>query len=556
MESKAKQTTFGDDFFSGNATFYPTPAELITLMIEKIQGQPNYILDPSAGRGDIIDAMCGRSADYDVSHPHYRFIRSQFAAIECDDDLRAVLIGKGIKVVDTDFLAFEGPDKFDLIIANPPFNEGDRHLLKAIEIMYCGQIIFLLNAETIRNPFTHTRKILAKELEELDAEIEFLPNAFAHAERQARVDIALVNITVQRNVEDDLFANVDDKAEGPMREFEENHEVTTGRRIEELVAEYNQVIDIGTETIVGYYRNYRKIGGYIGLNKEAKSQSPDGETLTKLMQNTLNDVLVTVRKDFWRRTLTLKEVSSRLTESKQKEFDYQIEKRCDMDFTERNIRQFILNLMSGYRQTLMDAVVNIFEKFTIRHCYSGGLYDENIHYFNGWKTNKAFKVNRKVIIPVYGSYGGAFWDNDFKKWHLNWQTARNLLDIDIVMNYFDGMTPHYRSIPEAVKDAFGRGNGTNVRTAKIRSTYFTITVHKKGTVHLTFNDPNILRRFNVAACIGKGWLPHDYGTKPYTRMSDEERDVVNSFEGETSYQSHTGEPLFDQFSTLLQIGKI
>ena len=119
-----------------NKNFYPTPKPLIRKMVAKIKKDPGKILEPQAGKGDIVDYIKD-----DYGHTWRR--SADISAIEIDDDLRSILRGKGIKVIDSDFLAFSGPDKFDLIIANPPFDEGDKHLLKAIDIMYRGEIVFL-----------------------------------------------------------------------------------------------------------------------------------------------------------------------------------------------------------------------------------------------------------------------------------------------------------------------------------------------------------------------------------------------------------------------------
>ena len=70
---------------------------------------------------------------------------------------------------------------------------------------------------------------------------------------------------------------------------------------------------------------------------------------------------------------------------------------------------------------------------------------------------------------------------------------------------------------------------------KIKSTYFEISVFKKGTLHLTILDEGILRRFNIEACKDKNWLPHNYSTKEYKDLSDEEKNIVESFEGKESY---------------------
>lgn len=525
-------------YMFNNKSFYPTPEPLILKMIAKIQNKKRgiKILEPSAGAGDIIETMESQYRDYRLSN---------FSAIEIDTDLQATLRGKKIKVIDNDFLNFAGPDKFDLIIANPPFNEGDKHLLKAIDIMYRGEIIFLLNAETIKNHYTILRKELVKKLSALNADIEYIPNAFIDADRKTGVEVALIYINIKRQVEDDLFQNLTAADKAPKPEIETNYEVSTRKTIDEMVAEYNQIIRIGTETIINYYKNYKKISQYIGLNQEAKKDYSDCD-MTSKMQNDLNDMIIEVRKNFWYKTLKLEEVTARLTYKKKCDFEYRVETQSDMDFTENNIRQFILNLIGSYEQILIEAVIEIFDKFTKKHCYSDGLYDENIHYFSGWKTNNAFKVNKKVIIPMHGGYGRGPFTDYSGGWKLCYEAEPILSDIDKVMSYFDGMNNYY-SINEAIQHSFTRGE-----TRNIESTYFTITCYKKGTIHLTFNSADILRRFNVAACLGKNWLPHEYGHKTYTDMSCEEKEIVESFEGQSSYNQNLGRSLFT-IKPLLQI---
>jgi len=518
-----------------NKNFYPTPPSLARKMISEIKGEPARVLEPSAGKGDILDVFAERQT--------YR--NNHLYAIEKSPDLRATLVGKQYKVIDSDFLTFSGPDKFDLIIANPPFKDGDKHLLKAIDIMYNGQIIFLLNAETLKNPHTNIRKDLARKLAELDAEIEYIEGAFKNAERPTGVEVVLINIIIERKVEDDLFEGCDDTVETPDYTIEETSEVSTKKRIPELVAEYNQIIKIGTETIVNYYRNYKKVGKYIGLNDKAGAYSSGN--LTYIMQNQLNNLLASVRENYWKQCLDLKEVKSRMTEAKQNEFYKTIATQCYMDFTENNIRTFVLNLIKTYEQTLTEAVLEIFDKFTIRHSWDdNNKHEKNIHYFNGWKTNNAFKVGKKVIIPIYASYGNPFLGYS-GEWKLDYSAARELQDIDTVMNYFDGMNNYY-SISNALELNFTKGISSN-----IESTYFTITAYKKGTIHLTFNDEGTLRRFNVAACKGKGWLPENYGAQIFDELPMEEKSVASSFEGKQSYNRYINQPVFATNTTRLQI---
>lgn len=44
---------------------------------------------------------------------------------------------------------------------NPPFETGDLHLLRAIELALKTKIACILNAETIKNQFSESRKRLA-----------------------------------------------------------------------------------------------------------------------------------------------------------------------------------------------------------------------------------------------------------------------------------------------------------------------------------------------------------------------------------------------------------
>lgn len=524
-----------------NKGFYPTPAKLIDRMVLKIVklSDLNSILEPSAGKGDIIDRMI----------KVYGYQSCNFSMIEIDETLQATLRGKKYKVIDSDFLSYCGNDQFDLIIANPPFEDGDLHLLKAIDILYSGQIIFLLNAETIKNPYTNTRKLLVKKLKKLEARVEFISNAFLDAERKTKVEVALINIIIKRKVEDDIFKDCQDKIDESNPKLENKYEVSTKRLIPELVAEYNQVKNIGTTSIISYYANYKKIGKYIALNKNPdkyNEYSPDSD-MTSILKEELNVFLVRLRADFWKRTLDIKEVKNRMTSDKIREFYWQIEEYSSMDFTENNIRQFVLNLIKDYHNILINAVLKIFKKFTVEHSYSNGLYDKNIHYFNGWKTNKAFKVGKRIIIPIYASYS----DNPFKdfmgKLSLADDAERQLHDIDLVMNYFGGKAD-YLSLTDAIKYAFSSG-----QTNKICSEYFTVDCYKKGTIHLTFNSEDILRRFNVVACKGMNWLPHDYSTKHYNQCDKEEKEVIESFEGERFYAENLNKPLFAPYNSL-QLG--
>lgn len=496
-----------------NDTFYPTPEQLVYKMIYKIKNNPIRILEPSAGKGDILDTLCKSSL--------YKYNKENMYCIEQDNNLQGILRDKGYKVIDTDFLLYNGYDKFDLIIGNPPFDTGVKHLLKAIEVMYNGQIIFILNAETLKNSFSNERKILLQKLNEYNADITYLENEFILAERKTKVEIALISFIIENDVEKDILQDITEAEQININvNIKDDTEIDTINHIENIVKDYNKKLDIGVQTIINYYKSYNVIGEYIGLNAKADDYKwCKSKDITDKMQNDVNNLVYVLRKDYWTKTLELEAVKKRLIGKSRDKFYHNLESYKYMDFTEININQFIINLIKTYSKNLTECVLEIFDFMTIQSSYHERLHTQNIHYFNGWKTNNAYKVGRKVILPFYED---SFYS--YNNWKIDYTIKDRLDDIDKIMNYFDDRK-EYVSIVDAIQQAINIG-----QTKEIISTYFLITIFKKGTIYLIFNDEKILRRFNICACKGRNWLPEDYAKKDYTEMSNQEKKIVETFE--------------------------
>lgn len=192
-----------------NNEFFLTPVSLLEKieadfadMWEKLPSEI-AILEPSAGKGDIAEWFKKRASEsYYWRHDkrHLYFSKADIDCIEIEPDLRATLKGKSFRVVHDDFLTYNTAKRYDLIFMNPPFSNGDKHLLKAIALQECygGMVVCVLNAETIRNPFSNTRKALADQLEKYGAKIEFYENVFSaeDAERKTGTDIAVVGVQI------------------------------------------------------------------------------------------------------------------------------------------------------------------------------------------------------------------------------------------------------------------------------------------------------------------------------------------------------------------------
>ena len=172
-----------------NNTFYPTPETLANKMLMGIDFTfIQTVLEPSAGKGDLITAVQKANDRNKYSYNHHSI---DIDAVELDPNLRALLKGNEIRVVHDNFLTMHTSKHYDLIIMNPPFSEGDKHLLKALEMQQNGgQVVCLLNAETIRNPYSNTRKDLVRKLKEYDASIEYVQNAFRKEKPMLRLPLS------------------------------------------------------------------------------------------------------------------------------------------------------------------------------------------------------------------------------------------------------------------------------------------------------------------------------------------------------------------------------
>jgi hypothetical protein len=553
-ESKEKALSIHVDFARNNDNFYPTPKSLAVRMLSKIdyKRKINTVLEPSAGKGDLIEAMKNYSdAYYNENGRRYEsepFRNKRFLAIEKDRELVANLMGKRIEVIDTDFLAFNGLEQVDLIVMNPPFDDGDKHLHKALDIMFSGQIVCLLNAKTIKNPYTNERKRLVQRLKDLKADIEYIENAFADidSQRKTDVEVAMVYININADAENDLFSKMREEAEIEVDEISDHNEVASFNEITNLVLRYNRERKLVNDQIMAFYVNHKFVGKYLKLGirnagVDDETHAAKDETLTETMKRKLNEFNAVIKAQYWKKAIDLEPIQSRLTSASQNTIYSMLENFTKLEFNESNIRQFIINVIEAYPRMIQGAIEWLFEEMTKyaikdRNRWAVEECKTNIHYFNAWKTNNGYRVNKKVIIPSFYIN----WDFGTR---LSWDQEKLLSDMHKIMSYFDGEICS-GDTAWLVNKALGTGD-----TRKIDTKFFYISVFKKGTIHFEFKDLDILRRFNIAACQGKNWLPMDYAEKPWQSMSEEEKEVARSFEenGEKGYT-----PIYDG---ILRIGQ-
>ncbi len=562
--------------------FYPTPPGIAEKLLDGIDWMKvSTVLEPSAGKGNLVREILSkysiyryRSSDQEIDidcveiDPYLRSILSyEFGAeklqglydekrklmdsrvydrtlgrykeyspdeqerLDCVKGDISVLESGHIRIIHDDFLSLETWKKYDLIVMNPPFSNGDAHLLKAIHMQQRsgGEIRCILNAETIRNPFSNSRRLLQKKLLELNAKITFVSGAFSDAERETEVEVALISVTIpEENRESRIFSRLKKASDMEETEPDDVTELTVADFMGRIVSQYKVECQAGIELM----QEYKAMRPYIldSFEKENRYKYP---ILTLVVGDpsrafrgdfpSVNKYLKLVRLKYWTALFNNKEFIGRLTSNLLDKYRNKISEMADYDFSIFNIQAIAAELNAEMGKGIESTIVSLFDKLTEEHSWLPEM-SKNIHYYNGWKTNKVHKINSKVILPIYGLFADSYWRKEAFRVD---QAEATIGDIEKVFDYLDGDMTAPVSLHGALQRACDEG-----RTRNIQCKFFDVTLYKKGTMHIRFHNQDLVDRFNIYCCRKKNWLPPCYGKTAYENMSQEEQAVVDGFHGD------------------------
>ena len=519
-----------------NSDFWPTPKDLAGKMLSRINWKKvKFILEPSAGKGDLVLAvqqMVNSRKYYDKHGLCYELQNSPlrcFDVIEADYNLRLMLRGMNLRLIDDDFLHFTTEKRYDLILMNPPFSEGAKHLIKAIQLQKRGgQICCLLNAETIRNPYTNERKLLQRLLAEYNARIEFIKDSFRHAERKSGVEVAIVYMDIKEQSRPSMFFENAEKAAKIDAESQRGNMqyLVVSDEVEAMIQRYNAEVKAGVDFLLAY----RDLVPYImeGTEKYSSpliSVSVNDHKTRDVGNELINMYAEQVRYKYWAEFLNRPSLRKKMTSQIADDYANKVRNMAEFEFSRHNICQVLYDIQSQLVSGVEDSIMKLFDTLT-QHSMDN---EKNVHYYSGWKTNKAWKVGDRAIIPGYGCFSSYSWEVG----KLNESGVFSLLDdLEKSLHYLEKGEPitHWDLAGEI------RNANNNGRT-KLDLTYFEVKLYKQGTAHIHFNPEAmpLIERLNIFAARSRGWLPPSYGKKRYQDMDAEEKVVIDDFQGEESY---------------------
>ena len=486
--------------------FYPTPKAVARKMLDKISDKAVHFLEPSAGKGDLAQVILQEGQR---ENPWGRHNRYRVDAIEASPELVQILRAQeGVSVVGYDWLTYAGVSYYDAIVMNPPFSEGAKHLLRAWDFLHAGEIVCLLNQETIDNPYTAERKRLAELIAE-HGNVESLGPCFSKSERSTDVNVAMVYL--QKEHEDD---RIDlwhtDGQEKTIHDDIGSPDMLPALRdkLGNMEHYYNQAV---TEMFKGF-NHIRKASlfmGALGADILGSGEAKYREKIEDILKLALTNVTAAraefaaqFRRGAWMHVFEQMEFAKWLDTKQKEELLRDLETSSTVAFTTENIKGTLSNIFLSRQKLFEQSVWNVFVALT-KHFKGNTTGDVGSgDGRSGWKTNDAYKVNARLVFP-YGChyrYGGFDLYNAYR------DAGTIYTDLDRVVCNLDGQRfDEILTVCAALRQSFAASHDPGT----CESTYFHIRYFKKGTVHLKWKRADLMNRFNITAAAGRNWIGAD-----------------------------------------------
>lgn len=510
------------DPFQFYPTNQPTARRLVSLFGNLTDR--DMILDASAGQGALLDELKEKRID-DYIDTHNRLglgkvkysrdnidkyqvesilSKLTFYCAEIDFNHHPTLKAKGYQMVGTDFLDMRDLSRFSKILMNPPFSQGAKHLLHAWRGLWEGEIACILNAETIKNPYSVERKFLCK-LIERHGSVEFEEGAFEHGERKTNVEIAYVHL--KKSAQADITAEiVADVMEDGDRSFEEdvvrdvfdteNQIAMRGSTIKNAVKAYNSAVQAAKESAIAAGRAgyYASLCGMKYIEQSMEGVISEG---VKEVRKRIAKHHEAILKASWENIINSTDFTSRLSSKARERFMAELKVISQLEFTTKNIYALLDGIVASQGEMQIAMMCDVFDEISRYHW---GNKDNAVSY-RGWKSNSKHRTNgmkiksTRFILPMSGSYASSN--------SVGFESERLLADFDKVFAMLDGKLEPEVSLVSLSQNEL-------LSSERVQSTYFDVRYYAgAGTLHFYPRDKSLIDRLNRFVGKERQWIPSE-----------------------------------------------
>lgn len=534
--------------------FYPTGVHTAARMWAKFSRPIGVVCDPSAGQGHLLRharegfpgleegalPWLAELEDETIDMGRYRLrmrerarykfeeAGKKFLAVEIDPQHHAMLRENGATILGYDFMTIESLATVDQIIMNPPYADGAKHVLHAWDKVYDAEIVAIVNAETIRNPYSQERQRLV-ELIEKHGSVEFLQDQFTdNVDRKTDVEVALIHLEKTPESIFDMEAILGglkqgDNAKGPEIEPEvcqalalpENLVQNTYHRFVAAVnaarvAAEASAIAAKASTALGVTLSEMQAkgvdNGYRGETVDVR------KTANSHFQRDYNNL----KKQAWAQIIRSSLLTDKLSNQARRKVEAEAESIYLMEFSIANVHGFLAGLFESMGDIYSDMVCGLFDNIV-------GRSNDNVAFYKTWKSNERHRFGMRLkrtrfIIPNFSlTWGGS----------LCYESEQFLADIDKVFGYLHGVTGSY----DGLVDTFRRQRCDSGE--RISSRYFEFRFYKGArTMHFYPKSQEVIEKLNRFVGARRQWLPDqmEQGNADFNKQYEQAENLTKQYD--------------------------
>lgn len=472
--------------------FYPTPTAVIELMLQGIDIHNKVALEPSAGKGNIVDYLNSFGA-------------KEVLTYEKNADLQKIVSHKS-RLLGDDFFECQSENisHIDMIIMNPPFSNAEKHIQHAWDVAPDGcQIIALCNAETLRNGYSKNRMMLLELIQKHGRSANF-GDCFSDAERETNVDVSCVYLYKPKQGEDefaDFFSMDEDIDQGIEGITQYNYVRDIVSRYVSAVQKYDSVMSAAneinalTEPIAKY-----------GIRFGAYNTSGDRYNNHNITRDYFKKEL---QKQCWNKVFQDMKMDKYVTKGVKENINKFVEQQEHVPFTVKNIYKMVEMIVGTHGSRMNQVLIEAFElicSFSAENSTAG----------DTWKTNSDYMVNRKFIIPhIFEGYQRYNGNKSYSYLNVDTMYSRTRESLEDVIRGLCFLTASNYDDEPRLYDFVNRSEEKKDWGVWYDwNKFFKIRGYKKGTMHVEFIDEDVWMNFNIAVAKAKGWqLPKSRRTK-------------------------------------------
>ena len=209
--------------------------------------------------------------------------------------------------------------------------------MKALEMQKDGgNIVCILNAETLKNPFTNLRKVLKGKLEQYNAAIEYLEEAFLDSEHPTTVEVAVVKVSIPAKSHDSsILESLKSKT------YDEGDFCSRNLAVKDLVRSIVKNYEVEVEAGIRLIQEYLAMQPYLmdSLDMDDAYKKPIIRMkIGEKDEISVNSFVRSVRKKYWSRLFNDRRFTANMTSNLRDEYRSMVHELADYDFSFYNIK--------------------------------------------------------------------------------------------------------------------------------------------------------------------------------------------------------------------------